>query len=393
MSSAQAVNRSIIHCDMDAFYASVEQLKNPQLRGKPVVVGGSPQSRGVVSACSYEARQYGIHSAMPLAEARRLCPQAVFLPVDFASYKHFSRLMHNIFYDYTPLIEPIALDEAFLDVTGSLTLAGPAAVIGQEIKARIKTELGLTASIGIAHNKFLAKLASDLSKPDGFMTVPVEQVQEFLDPLDISRIWGVGVKAAGRLYALNIKHVRDLRRLTESYLVSIFGSYGHQLYQLARGIDHRPVEPDRKIKSVGRETTFPVDIIDQADLEKHLLELSADVGRSLRKKLLKGKTITLKIKYNDFRSLTRSVTLDEPTNFDEVIYKEACRLLQSVPRKPARLVGVSVHNLTDGEDAQLSFFAEAQTGSEKLSKAIDSVKDKYGEDILTRARLLKPKKR
>jgi DNA polymerase-4 len=377
---------------MDAFYASVEQLKNPQLKGKPVIVGGSPQSRGVVSACSYEARQYGIHSAMPLAEARRRCPHAVFLPVDFASYKRFSRQMHDIFYDYTPIIEPIALDEAFLDVTGSLSLKGPAAVIGRQIKDRIKTELGLIASIGIAHNKFLAKLASDLSKPDGFMIVPTDRVQEFLDPLDVSRIWGVGEKAAHKLYSLNIKQVRDLRRLTEANLVNIFGSFGHQLYNLARGIDQRPVEPDRDAKSIGRETTFAYDIVDPAALEQHLLKLSTDVGRSLRKKSLKGKTITVKVKFSDFRTITRSVTIDVPTNLDDMIYNEGCRLLRNVPVKPTRLIGVSVHNLTAGDEAQLSLFQERRTGDDRLAKAVDAVKDKYGEKILTRARLLKLKK-
>ena len=393
MPCSKSLCRSIIHCDMDAFYASVEQLKNPELKGKPVIVGGNPQSRGVVSACSYEARRYGVHSAMPLAEARRCCPKAIFLPVDFASYKLYSRQMHNIFKDYTPVIEPIALDEAFLDVTGSLSLAGPAPVIGRQIKDRIRNELGLIASIGIAHNKFLAKLASDLSKPDGFVIVPSDRVQEFLDPLDIKRIWGVGEKAANKLYSLNIKQVRDLCRLTEANLVYSFGSYGHQLYNLARGIDYRPVEANRKAKSIGRETTFAVDVTNSADLEHHLLELSTDVGRSLRKKSLKGKTITIKIKYNDFRTVTRSVSLDEPTNLDTTIYKEACRLLKNLLIRPTRLVGVSVHNLTDGEEgAQLSWFQEKQNGNDSLAKAIDAIKDKYGENIVTRARLLKPKK-
>ena len=392
MSSSHAFNRSIIHCDMDAFYASVEQLKNPQLKGKPVIVGGNPQSRGVVSACSYEARKFGVHSAMPLAEALRRCPQAVFLPVDFASYRRFSRQMHDIFYDYTPLIEPIALDEAFLDVTGSMSLKGPAPVIGRQIKDRIKNELGLVASIGIAHNKFLAKLASDLSKPDGFLIVPSDRVQEFLDPLDISRIWGVGEKTAHKLYSLNIKQVRDLRYLTEANLVRIFGSFGRQLYKLARGIDQRPVESERQAKSIGRETTFAHDIVDTDILEEHLLELSTDVARSMRKKSLKGKTITIKIKYSDFRTLTRSVTLDIPTNLEAIIYHEACRLLKNVPVKPTRLIGVSVHNLTDEEEAQLSLFQEQKSGDDRLTKAVDAVKDKYGENIVTRARLLKPKK-
>lgn len=391
MSEITKPDRYIIHCDMDAFYASVEQLKNPELKGKPVVVGGSPQSRGVVSTCSYEARKYGIRSAMPLAEAFRRCPRAVFLPPDFTAYRNFSGRMHKIFYDYTPLIEPISLDEAFLDVSGSINLFGPAPDIARKIKGRIKNELGLTVSVGIAHNKFLAKLASDLSKPDGFLVVSPDKVQELLDPLDVGRLWGVGQKNAERLRSLNIKTIKDVRMLNEAHLSDLFGSFGGQLYLLARGIDNRTVETGRQVKSVGRENTFAVDIVKLDDLEKTVLELSTDVGRSLRKEGLKGRTVTLKIKYNDFRSITRSKTLELPTNLDEVIYREARLLLEDVLIKPVRLAGVSVTNLTDKEEPQLSLFGNHDDDKSKLARIIDLVKDKYGEKSITKARLLKPK--
>lgn len=390
MADIKITKRDIIHCDMDAFYASVEQLKNPQLRGKPVVVGGRPQSRGVVSACSYEARRFGIRSAMPLAEAYRLCPHAVFLTPDFVRYKEISRQMHEIFYEYTPVIEPISLDEAFLDVSESVSLFGSASGIGHKIKNRIKTELGLVASVGVAHNKFIAKLASDLSKPDGFIVVSPNRVQEFLDPLDVGRIWGVGNKTAQTLYRLNIKTIRELRGLDESYLVSLLGSYGHQLYLLARGMDNRPVEGNRRIKSVGRETTFAEDIKNQARLEKTVLELSAEVGRNLRKKGLKGRTITLKIRYSDFKTLTRSETLEAPTDNDLAIYQAASRLLHKLAPGPTRLVGVSVHNLVDSDRIQLSLFETQPDNNSKLMKVVDLIKDRFGDNSITMARLLEP---
>lgn len=380
--------RSIIHCDMDAFFASVEQLRRPELKGKAVIVGGSPRSRGVVSTCSYEARKYGIHSAMSAAEAYRRCPDAVFLPPDFAKYKEVSSQMHRIFSDYTPVIEPLSLDEAFLDVTGSTRLFGPAAAIGQKIKERIRDELGLTVSVGVAHNKFLAKLVSDLSKPDGFFVVDPDRVQELLDPLDVRRIWGIGEKTARRLYSLNIKTIKELRSLDETSLAGLFGSFGHQLYRLARGIDNRPVESSREVKSVGRETTFAVDVKNRDDLERTLLELSCDVGRSLRKEGLKGRTVTLKIKYNDFKTITRSKTMEIPTNLDKVIFSEACRLLENLMVKPVRLAGVSVHNFVSKEEGQMVLFEEPLSAEEKLSTVMDLIKDKFGDNSITRARLL-----
>ena len=381
--------RKIIHVDMDAFYASVEQRDDPTLLTKPVVVGGKPDSRGVVCAASYEARKFGIHSAMPMAEAFRRCPHAVFLPVNIPKYHEVSLQIRQIFMTYTPIVEPLSLDEAFLDVTGSTSLFGSANTIGLTIKQRIQQELNLTASVGVASNKFLAKLASDLQKPDGFVVVQPNRVQEFLDPLSVERIWGVGKKTAEQLDKLAIKTVRDLRRLEKEYLTQLFGVLGSQLYQLAQGIDDRPVESDRVAKSIGRETTFATDIVDQDLLETELLKLAVDVGWRLRKQAFRGKTVTLKVRYDDFRTVTRSQTLSQATDLDDVIYKEACKLLSEVSLKgPFRLIGVTLHNLTDKLERQLSLFSEPQKDNEILTKVVDLVKEKYGEKSITRARLL-----
>lgn len=388
----QTPARKIIHVDMDAFYAAVEQRDNPELKGKPVVVGGKPNSRGVVSTASYEARTYGIRSAMSLAEASRRCPQAIFLPVNGAKYVSVSRQIQEIFCRYTPVVEPLSLDEAFLDVTGSMSLFGSALSIAGDIKDRIKAELNLTASVGVASNKFLAKVASDLRKPDGLVVVDPGRTQEFLDPLPVERVWGVGRKTAERLRGLNVKTIRDIRSLDEGYLLKLFGSMGSQLYLLARGIDDRPVETGREAKSIGREITFDIDVIDREVLIGRLLKLSISVGRRLRKEALKTRTVTLKLRYDDFRTITRSKTLDHLTTLDEEIYATACVLLEEVsPKTPIRLIGVSLHNLTDEEEPQLSLFGEGKEEKEKLAEVIDAVKDKFGEKSITRARLVKPK--
>lgn len=381
--------RKILHVDMDAFFASVEQRDDPSLMGKPVVVGGRTNSRGVVSAASYEARKFGIHSAMPIAEASRRCPFAIFLPVNARKYREVSLQIRQIFLTYTPMVEPLSLDEAFIDVTGSTSLFGPIETIALTIKDRIQQELSLTASVGIACNKFLAKLASDINKPNGFVVVQPDKVQEFLDPLPVERIWGVGEKTAVQLHNYNIKTVRDLRQLELKYLTQLFGTLGSQLYQLAQGIDDRPVESDRVVKSIGRETTFESDIDNCEVLETTLLKLAVDVGRSLRKETLRGKTLTLKVRYQDFRTLTRSRTLPRATDLDDVIYKESCSLLRELSLKqPLRLIGVTLSNLTDQIEAQLSLFEEPQLERANLTKVLDSVNEKYGEKGITRARLL-----
>jgi DNA polymerase IV len=385
--------KKIIHVDMDAFYASVEQRDDPELRGKPVVVGGSPQSRGVASTCSYEARKYGIRSAMPLAEAYRRCPQAIFVPVNGRKYREVSLQINKIFHDYTPIVEPLSLDEAFLDVTGSTRLFGSAENIAKEIKARIQKELELTASVGLACNKFLAKIASDLKKPNGLVVVAPDKIQQFLDPLPVERIWGVGVKTAERLHGLNIRCVRELRQLEVEYLERLFGIGGNQLYHLARGIDERPVEIERGVKSIGREITFSEDIRDREALATFLLELTVDVGRKLRKEALKAKTINLKLRFKDFSTITRARTLDSLTNLDEDIFASSSELLQEVVLKDSvRLIGVSVSNLSDQEDSQLSLFAEPKQEKENLTKAVDQLKERFGEKSIIRARLLGKKR-
>lgn len=382
------LKRQIIHVDMDAFYASVEQRDNPELLGKPVVVGGNPDSRGVASTCSYEARKYGIRSAMPLAEARRRCPQAIFLPVDMLKYSLVSSQIHDIFADYTPLIEPISLDEAFLDVTASLKLFSSAEQIAREIKVRIKQELYLTASVGIAPNKFLAKLASDLQKPDGFVVVKEKDLEAFLNPLPVEKIWGVGPKTAEELHKMHIKTIRDLRQVDEKSLQKRFGLAGSQLYYLARGIDDRPVEPDREVKSIGRETTFADDILDQEILTTIILDLSTDVGSRLRKGSLKARTITLKVRFADFTTVTRSKTLDSYIDFDSDIFLEASLLLQELHlSRPVRLIGVTVHNLS-GEEIQPRLFDTEYEDKEKLAKTIDTIKERFGNNSITLARLL-----
>jgi DNA polymerase IV len=385
--------KKIIHVDMDAFYASVEQRDNPEIRGKPVVVGGSPQSRGVASTCSYEARKYGIRSAMPLAEAYRRCPHAIFVPVNGRKYREVSLQINKIFHDYTPIVEPLSLDEAFLDVTGSTRLFGSAENIAKEIKARIQKELELTASVGLACNKFLAKIASDLKKPNGLVVVAPDKIQQFLDPLPVERIWGVGVKTAERLHGLNIRCVRELRQLEVEYLERLFGIGGNQLYHLARGIDERPVEIERGVKSIGREITFSEDIRDREALATFLLELTVDVGRKLRKEALKAKTINLKLRFKDFSTITRARTLDSLTNLDEDIFASSSELLQEVVLKDSvRLIGVSVSNLSDQEDSQLSLFAEPKQEKENLTKAVDQLKERFGEKSIIRARLLGKKR-
>lgn len=379
---------------MDAFFASIEQRDNPSLAGKPVVVGGNPNSRSVASTCSYEARKYGIRSAMSLAEAKRRCPEAIFLPVDMPKYAKVSAQMHAIFQDYTPLIEPISLDEAFLDVTDSILLFKSANYIALEIKRRIRENLKLTASVGIGPNKFLAKIASDIKKPDGFMMIDDDplKIQTFLDPLPVERIWGVGPKTAEKLSALNIKCIADLRKMDQLRLESYFGSAGVQLYYLSRGIDNRPVECNREAKSIGREITFAEDLKDLEIIETFMMELAQDVGRRLRKESLKAKTISIKVRFQDFSTLTRSRTLDHFTNLDKDIFTEASLLLRKLECTDAvRLIGVTVHNFVP-EDFQYSLFEEKTTiVDDKLVKTMDSIKERFGEKSITRARLLKLK--
>lgn len=381
--------RTILHLDMDAFYASVEQLDHPELRGLPVIVGGH-RTRGVVCACSYEARKFGVHSAMPMSRAVRLCPQAAVRAVRMRRYQQVSRQVFDIFGKYTDLVEPLSVDEAFLDVTGSRRLFGNGWEIAEKIRQDVRKELGLAISAGIAPNKFLAKLASEQAKPDGIYQVP-ERVDEFLLPLPLKRLWGVGPVMLRRLEDLGLRTVADLRSLHCSVLEQRFGRSGSHLYHLARGEDSRRVEPGRVIKSIGHEDTFDKDIRDWETLQIALLDLAERVAPRMRRKGLSGKTLTLKVKYSDFTTVTRSKTLASGIQHAKDMYKLAVELLDKTDwrRKPVRLLGISLNNLTESEGGQgLLFEEDRRRELTELDEAVDRLRERYGEKGICRATLM-----
>jgi len=376
-----------LHIDLDAFFAAVEQRDNPALRGKPVVIGADPKGgrgRGVVSTCSYEARKFGIHSAMPISQAYRLCPQAAFLPPDIKKYSRVSGQVFRIMENFTPDIEPVSIDEAFLDITGSAHLFGGPRQTAQKIKERIRAQVGLTASVGIAPVKMAAKIASDYCKPDGLLEILPDNLLGFLWPLKVERLWGVGPKTRQALNDLGIKTIGELAKLTPEFLAQHFGENGLHLYDLARGLDPREVVENEEVKSVSHEYTFAEDTANAPAVNKILLELSELVSRRLRKHELKGKTVTLKIRTTGFKTFTRAVTLAERTNYADVIYRKVKDLAQEFldGKKAIRLVGVRVANF-DEQYLQENLFAPAGGGDkEKVYRAIDKIKDKFGEDAL-----------
>lgn len=373
---------------MDAFYASVEQLDNPDLVGKAVIVGGNPKQRGVVSAASYEARKFGVHSAMPMSQAIRLCPDAVVLPVRMKRYAEFSKQIHTIFQQFTPQIEPISLDEAFLDVTGSLRLFGGAEKIGRAIKDQIRVQLGLVASVGIATNKFLAKLASDLNKPDGFVVINDENKQKILDPLPVWRIWGIGKVTEKALKSEGIKTIKELRETSTKILQNIFGEPTPYVLRLAQGIDNRKVESHREAKSISSEQTFANDIIDKDILLDVLLHQVEDVAQRLRLNDLEARTITLKLRYGNFRTVTRRCTFDQPTHTTKVLWGQAKRLFSNWHKKSAgalRLLGFGASGLQKAGSGQHQLFSEPDQDKQKrVDKAFDKIRDKFGHDALRR---------
>lgn len=388
------VQRAIIHIDMDAFYASVEQRDNPELKGKPVIIGGSVESRGVVSTASYEARKHGVHSAMPMAEAHRLCPDGVYLPVDMQKYRLVSHQIMDIFHRFTPEVEAISLDEAFLDVTASQKLFGTAEEIGREIKRLIKTELNLTASVGLAYNKFLAKLASDMDKPDGFYQIGPEELESKVWPLPVRRMMGVGGKTAQLLEGMGVRTIGQLAKMNMGLLEHILGKQGIMMYEVANGVDNRMVEPVRESKSVGRETTFPKDISERYVLETILFTLADDVCHTLRATNLKGRTVSIKIRYPDFRSITRAQTLDGYTSSFEPVFEAVKQLMEHNYKDgtPVRLIGVTVSGLKKDdeiiEQQDLFFDGGAQKKQAALNSVMDKINEKYGGDTVHRARKL-----
>ncbi|MBI2873734.1 MAG: DNA polymerase IV [Firmicutes bacterium] len=392
------MGRSIIHVDMDAFFASVEQRDDPSLKGRPVIVGHPLGGRGVVSAASYEARPYGVRSGMPLTEALKLCPHASVVPPDHARYSRVSRQLRAIYLEYTPLVEPLSLDEAFLDVTGSRALFGPPESIGRAIKDRILSETALRASIGIAPNKFLAKVASDLRKPDGFVTVMEEGIGSFLAVLAVERLWGVGPATAAGLRAVGLRTVGEVAAAGEKFLSSRFGRIGKELHLLSLGIDPRPVVPFREARSIGAETTFPVDLRGEDELHTALLGLAERVARRLRRTRLLARTVVLKVRFPDFQTVSRSRTLAEPTAGDPQLYRAAGELLEEALKggrgKGVRLLGVTGKNLVPGSGVVQSTLFEEPLGERHprengLSGAIDRIVDRFGEDSITWARLIR----
>jgi DNA polymerase-4 len=380
--------RTIIHVDMDAFYASVEQRDRPELRGRPVIVGADPRGRGVVSAASYEARRFGIHSALPIGRAARLCPDGVFLPVDRDKYARVSRQIMAVLAEFTPLLEPLSIDEAFLDVTGTRALFGDGLEQGHRIKARIRDAVGLTASVGVASSKFIAKVASDLRKPDGLVVVAAGDESGFLAPLPVSRLWGVGRVAARDLESMGIRTIGQLAVIPRSYLESRFGKSAIGLGELARGVDERPVEPVAPPKSMGAEETFEHDHRDVERLQQTLRGQAERVARELRAEGFAGRTITLKLRFADFSTITRSHT-DDPTQDGLTIYREASTLLARVAlRQPVRLIGLSVSALHPAGEGQLPLLSPDTARRERLARALDRVVQRFGEASILPASLL-----
>jgi DNA polymerase-4 len=344
--------RRILHIDMDAFYASVEQRDDPLLRGQPVVVGGPAASRGVVAAASYEARKFGVRSAMPMAHAVRLCPHLVIVRPEFKKYRAVSSQVFAIYREVTPLVEPLSLDEAYLDVTDNAWALPLGRTVAERLKARIRDETGLTASAGVAPNKFLAKIASGWQKPDGLTVIAPERVERFLQGLPIDALWGVGPVTAARLRAHGIDKLVDVRAIAADDLRAIVGSLAPWLHQLAQGVDDRPVEPNREAKSASSENTFNRDLTDVDEIRSAVDEMAHDVAAWLGRKQKRARTVTLKVRYDDFTTITRSVTLTPPTDDGAMVAARAVALLDRTEAgtRPVRLLGVGVHNLSGLDD-------------------------------------------
>ena len=382
--------RAILHVDMDAFYASVEQRDNPELRGKPVVVGGG-SNRGVVAAASYEVRQFGVRSAMPMSEATRRCPQLIRVAPRMSHYKDVSSQIFEIFRSYTPLVEGLSLDEAFLDVTGSRALHGSGPHIAQSIKNTIREKTRLTASVGVAENKLVAKIASDLDKPNGLAIVTTENCRETLDPLPVQVIPGIGRQTLSRLHAVNIQTIADLRLAADHDLEPIFGRFTQRTRDRASGIDSRPVVSDREEKSVSAEETFDVDLSDRSRMDRELLALAETTAKRLRKSNLQAGTIQVKIRQSDFQTFTRQKSLQPPTNNTEQIYGMARELLtawlESNPDARIRLLGVGSSKLSPAEQRDLFDF-EGDPAQDGVDKALDDIQDRFGAASVGRARTL-----
>lgn len=388
------MTRTILHVDMDSFFASVEQRDDPALRGRPVIVGGK-SDRSVVSAASYEVRPFGVRSAMPMAVARRLCPDAIVVEPRMRRYAEVSESVFAIFHRYTPLVEGLSLDEAFLDVTGSRSLHGDGETIAKAIRASIRAELALTASAGVAPNKFVAKIASDVNKPDGLCLVPAESVAAFLAPLPIERMWGIGKKTAALARSHGFERFSDLIAADEAGLRHVFGNHGPAMAALARGHDDREVVPDRDPKSIGAEETFETDLRTLDAIERSLLAHSMRVAARLVDERRAARVVQIKLKHADFTLITRRTTVKEPVYSTDAIHEVACELLaKAALRAPRlRLTGVSVSEFVPLEDARELFPDPIDEKQRSLEKLRAGLRDRFGEGVLTRASLLGPEGR
>lgn len=386
-------DRMVFHVDMDAFYASVEQLENPALRGKPVIVGGVDSLRGVVSSASYEARVFGVHSAMPVAQARKRCPHGIFVPGRHALYGDFSRRLMDVLSEFTPALEQVSVDEAFLDMTGTEGLFGQAEKSGRAVKDSIFARLGITASVGAAENKFLAKLASDARKPDGLVVVKPGEAQAFLDPMPVDRLWGVGKKTVVELHRVGLYTIAQLREQSLDNLISYFGAnFAEHIHELARGRDDREIVTDWQEKSISHECTFERDSGDADFLIATLLDLAERVARRARKEGYAGRTVTFVWRNPDFSRQSHARSLAEPTDASQAIYAAAVDLFREVagtgagrPARKFRLIGVRLSNFSQDQQ-QLSLFQKPKAAG-GLDAAMDAVRDRFGENAIRRARL------
>ncbi len=377
----------VLHIDMDAYYASVEEREFPEYQNKPLIIGGSSDGRGVVSTANYIARKFGVHSAMPAATAKKLCPNGIFISPRIGYYAEVSKQIREIFKRYTPLIEPLSLDEAFLDVEGSIPLFGSEETIGRKIQSEIQGELNLSASVGMAPNKFLAKIASDLKKPKGFVVVLENEIQSFLDPLPVSRIWGVGRVGNQKLQKIGVRTIEDLRNTPVEILKNQFGNHGEKLWQLAQGIDSRKVIPDHEAKTISHEMTFSKDVSDMEVLRSCLMDLTEQVGQRLRRHHYFGKTIMLKIRYDDFHTITRSHTLGGSTHSTQDIWDNADYLLRNkLPSRALsiRLIGVGVSGLTHSHEVQMSLFDGKKKPRKNIDELTDKIRDQFGSSAISR---------
>lgn len=381
-----------MHVDMDAFFASIEQREHPEWKGKPVIVGGL-SGRGVVSTASYEARRYGVHSAMPMSRARALCPEGIFVKPHFELYKKTSDEIHQIMLHYAAAIEPISLDEAFMDITGMGKQYPTLGAIGRAIKTEIFEKTRLVASAGIAPNKFLAKMASDMDKPDGLTIIPYGREKEILAPLPIRRLWGVGAATERRLTEAGFRTIGDIQRAAPGAVEMAVGSQAALLRALADGIDDRPVRPVREVKSIGDEETYEHDLTDTAEIRRRIAIHSDVVARRLRKKHLAARTVSLKVRFSSFLTVMRSLSFEEATNLQEDIEEAALRLLERIPRTEAvRLTGVTCSNLSPEIDSP-SLFPDRRTALRKAARAVDAIQEKYGETAIRKGFYLEENKK